>query len=61
MFFLVYNIHFLSIRVFFSSSALDVDEFTSVHISVSGNILQMNIHSRVFQKPLQMSFLNLPL
>lgn len=47
-----YNIHILSRWMFFSSSALDVDEFTSVHISVCGNILQMNTHSRLFQKPL---------
>lgn len=47
-----YNIHILSRRMFFSSSALDVDEFTSVHISVCGNMLQMNTHSRLFQKPL---------
>jgi len=38
-FFYLYNIHILSIRKFFSSSALDVDEFIAVHISVSGNAL----------------------
>lgn len=36
--------------MFFSSSALDGDEFISVHISVSGNILQMNTHRRVFSE-----------
>lgn len=50
--FFEYNIHILSRRMFFRSSSLDVDEFTSVHIAVCGNILQTNTRSRLFQKPL---------
>lgn len=57
----VCNTSILSIRMFFKSSAFHTEEFTSVHISVSGNILQMHTHSKCFQKPLQMSFLYLPL
>lgn len=32
--FFEYNIHILSRQMFFSSTALDVDEFTSVHVSM---------------------------
>lgn len=46
--FFVYNFPILSRRMFFSSGALDSDEFTPVN----DNILRMNTHSRIFQKPL---------